>query len=61
MIKFLDLKKINTLYETAFQEKLKSVLEAGWYVLGNEIATFEANFANYCNAKYCIGGNCKIY
>jgi dTDP-4-amino-4,6-dideoxygalactose transaminase len=55
MIKFLDLKKINEPYETAFQEKLKSVLENGWYILGNEVAAFESNFANYCGTKYCIG------
>ena len=55
MIKFLDLKKINERYETAFQEKLKLVLENGWYILGNEVAAFESNFANYCGTKYCIG------
>lgn len=55
MIKFLDLKKINEPYETAFQEKLKSVLENGWYILGNEVAAFESNFANYCGTKHCIG------
>ena len=55
MIKFLDLKKINAPYETAFQEKLKTVLHNGWYILGNEVAAFENNFANYCGAKYCIG------
>jgi dTDP-4-amino-4,6-dideoxygalactose transaminase len=55
MIKFLDLKKINTPYETAFQEKLKSVLENGWYILGNEVAAFESNFANYCGTKHCVG------
>jgi dTDP-4-amino-4,6-dideoxygalactose transaminase len=55
MIKFLDLKKINEPYEIAFQEKLKLVLEKGWYILGNEVATFENNFANYCGTKYCIG------
>jgi dTDP-4-amino-4,6-dideoxygalactose transaminase len=55
MIKFLDLKKINAPNQTAFQEKLKSVLEAGWYVLGTEVTTFENNFAHYCGAKYCIG------
>jgi dTDP-4-amino-4,6-dideoxygalactose transaminase len=55
MIKFLDLKKINAPYETAFQEKLKAVLESGWYILGNEVATFENEFANYCGVKYCIG------
>lgn len=55
MIKFLDLKKINAPFETAFQEKLKEVLESGWYILGNEVAAFETNFASYCGTKYCIG------
>jgi dTDP-4-amino-4,6-dideoxygalactose transaminase len=55
MIKFLDLKKINERYETAFQDKLKLVLENGWYILGNEVAAFESNFSNYCGTKHCIG------
>ena len=55
MIKFLDLKKINEPYENAFQEKLKSFLERGWYILGDEVAAFETNFARYCGSKYCIG------
>ncbi|TDD96198.1 DegT/DnrJ/EryC1/StrS family aminotransferase [Flavobacterium cellulosilyticum] len=55
MIQFLDLKKINEPYEIAFQEKLNAVLEKGWYILGNEVSVFENNFANYCDAKYCIG------
>jgi len=55
MIQFLNLKKINAPYETAFQEKLKSVLENGWYILGDEVKTFENNFADYCDAKHCIG------
>ncbi len=55
MIAFLDLKKINVPYEIAFQEKLKSVLEKGWYILGNEVTAFEYDFANYCGTKYCVG------
>lgn len=55
MIKFLDLKKINEPYETAFQEKLNAVLENGWYILGNEVKSFETNFAAYCGTKHCIG------
>jgi dTDP-4-amino-4,6-dideoxygalactose transaminase len=55
MIKFLDLKKINEPYEIAFQEKLKSVLACGWYILGKEVQDFEANFAQYCGANYCVG------
>ena len=55
MIPFLDLKKINEPYEAAFQEKLKAVLNNGWYILGNEVKEFEINFANYCGTKYCVG------
>jgi dTDP-4-amino-4,6-dideoxygalactose transaminase len=55
MIKFLDLNKINQPYENAFQNKLKSVLDSGWYILGEEVKLFERNFANYCQSKYCIG------
>ena len=55
MIPFLNLKKINEPYETAFQEKLKVVLDNGWYVLGNEVNEFETSFANYCGTKYCVG------
>jgi dTDP-4-amino-4,6-dideoxygalactose transaminase len=55
MIRFLDLNKINKPYEVAFQEKLQSVMDSGWYILGNEVKTFEENFANYCGTKHCIG------
>ena len=55
MIPFLDLKKVNKRYETDFQDKLKSVLANGWYVLGKEVEEFENNFAHYCGTKYCIG------
>lgn len=55
MIRFLDLNKINKPYEAVFQEKLQSVMNSGWYILGNEVKNFEENFANYCKTKHCIG------
>jgi len=55
MIKFLDLKKINQPYEQAFQDRLKTIMDKGWYILGDEIKAFEADFAHYCGTKYCIG------
>ena len=55
MIKFLDLKKVNQPYEQAFQDKMKTVMDKGWYILGDEIKAFETNFAHYCGTKYCIG------
>ena len=55
MIQFLNLKKINEPFEIALQEKMKQFLANGWYILGNEVKTFEADFANYCGTKHCIG------
>jgi dTDP-4-amino-4,6-dideoxygalactose transaminase len=48
MISFLDIKKINEPYQNAFQEKLKTVMDSGWYILGNEVSQFEENFASFC-------------
>lgn len=55
MIKFLDLQKINLQYHDAFQRKLDDVLNKGWFILGDEVKTFEQEFAQYCGAKHCIG------
>ncbi|HRB70238.1 MAG TPA: DegT/DnrJ/EryC1/StrS family aminotransferase [Flavobacterium sp.] len=54
-IPFLDLKKLNKPYESRFQEKFTAFLDSGWYILGNEVRTFEAGFADYCGVKHCIG------
>lgn len=55
MIKFLDLQKINAVYQEQFQEKLKLILDKGWFILGDEVQLFEINLANYCGTKHCIG------
>ncbi len=55
MIKFLDLHMINESYKSDFHNKLENILQKGWFVLGDEVKTFETNFANYCQTKFCIG------
>jgi dTDP-4-amino-4,6-dideoxygalactose transaminase len=55
MIKFLDLQKLNQPFETQFLSKTKEFLDKGWYILGNEVKQFEQSFAQYSNAKHCIG------
>jgi dTDP-4-amino-4,6-dideoxygalactose transaminase len=55
MIKFLDLQKINAHYQDEFQQKMKMVLDKGWFILGNEVKQFETNFAKFTNSKHCIG------
>lgn len=55
MIKFLDLHTLNTRFETEFQQEFKKFLDSGYYVLGNNVKTFEKSFAAYCGTKYCVG------
>lgn len=55
MIKFLDLKKISLQYKNEFQDAFNRVVKSGYYILGKELETFENEFAEFCNVKYCIG------
>jgi dTDP-4-amino-4,6-dideoxygalactose transaminase len=55
MIKFLDLKAINDSFEPELSQSIKRVLDAGWYLLGNEVKTFEEEYAKYIGTKHCIG------
>lgn len=55
MIKFLDLHKINERFEPQLQKKFKQFLDSGHYILGNELKTFETDFAEYCGTKCCVG------
>lgn len=42
-------------YQDEFEKKAIEVLRSGWYVLGNEVKSFEKEFAEYIGTKYCIG------
>ena len=55
MIKFLDLQKINAQYATELKEATARVIDSGWYLLGNELNTFETNLAEYIGVKHAIG------
>ena len=43
------------LYQDEFEKKALEVLRSGWYILGNELKSFESEFANYLGAKHCVG------
>ncbi|MCL4127292.1 UNVERIFIED_CONTAM: hypothetical protein GTU68_056677 [Idotea baltica] len=55
MIKFLDLQKINGIYEKELKEACSRVIDSGWYIRGKECEAFEQEFAKYCGTKYCVG------
>ncbi|APA83593.1 DegT/DnrJ/EryC1/StrS family aminotransferase [Francisella tularensis] len=55
MIKFLDLQKINSIYQQELKDACARVIDSGWYIRGNECESFEQEFAKYCGTKYAVG------
>lgn len=55
MINFLDLKSLNARYQQELKDACARVIDSGWYIMGNELAEFENEFANYCGVKHAIG------
>lgn len=55
MVNFLNLKGINARYKEQLMASIERVVDSGWYILGQEVASFEEKFASYCNVKHCIG------
>ncbi len=55
MIPFLDLKKINRPFESAFQKEFSNFINSGYYIMGDKMREFETEFARYCHTNFCIG------
>jgi dTDP-4-amino-4,6-dideoxygalactose transaminase len=54
-IPFLDLKAPYQELQSEIDSAIKRVLSSGWYILGEEVESFEREYAAYCEAKYCVG------
>lgn len=50
-----NLKKQFFLHQSEYEERALEVLRSGWYVLGNQVTTFEEEWATYVGAKHCVG------
>lgn len=55
MIPYLPLKEINAQYQQQTDEALRRVTERGWYIMGEECAAFEKEYAAYTGTRHCIG------
>ncbi len=55
MIKYLDLKRINDLYDAEIREAISEVLDSGWYLKGEATRKFEQAYAQYIGTRHCIG------
>lgn len=54
-VPFLELLPTYKELQLEFDEAYHRVMESGWYLLGKELEAFEAEFAQFCGAKHCIG------
>jgi dTDP-4-amino-4,6-dideoxygalactose transaminase len=54
-IPFLDIQATYVELRDEIDSAIKRVLESGWYVLSEEVDTFEREYAAYCEAKHCVG------
>lgn len=54
-VPFLNLKAPYLELQQDLDAAYGRVMESGWYILGQEVEAFEAEFAAYCGTQYCIG------
>jgi len=55
MIEYESLAKANSSFMDELEAAASRVIRGGWYVLGQEVSSFESEFAEYVGAKHCIG------
>ena len=56
-VPFLDLARQYRSIKGEIDEAVARVLGSGWYVLGEEVAAFEREFAGYCGVGHAVGVN----
>ena len=54
-VHFLDLRAINARHADALLAASRRVIDSGWYILGEEVRAFEAEFATFVGSPNCIG------
>lgn len=54
-VSFLELAPAYAELKNELDAAVVGVMQKGWYILGDEVRAFEAEFADYVGAKYCVG------
>jgi dTDP-4-amino-4,6-dideoxygalactose transaminase len=54
-VPFLDLKAINARHAAELKAAAARVIDSGWYVLGEEVKAFEAEFGAWVGSPHCVG------
>ncbi|MGN2251480.1 DegT/DnrJ/EryC1/StrS family aminotransferase [Frateuria sp. GZRe14] len=54
-VPFLSLEAVNARHADELKAAAARVIDSGWYVLGEELAAFESEFAGWCGVRHAIG------
>lgn len=54
-VPFLDLKAAYQELKTELDSAVLRSMESGWYIGGSDVEAFEAAYAQYCGAEFCVG------
>jgi dTDP-4-amino-4,6-dideoxygalactose transaminase len=54
-VPFLDVRAINARHADELKAAAARVIDSGWYVLGEEVAAFEGEFAQWCGVPHAVG------
>lgn len=54
MISYLPLKEITASFEPQITDAMRRVVERGWFLLGEECAAFESEYAAYVGCNRCV-------
>ncbi len=55
MIPFLDMKSVYAELQPELDAAYRRVMDSGWFILGQEVEAFEAEYAAFCGVRHCIG------
>ncbi|MDP2175529.1 MAG: DegT/DnrJ/EryC1/StrS family aminotransferase [Bacteroidota bacterium] len=54
-VPYLDLKSINLAHQDDLKNAFETVLNSGWYIMGEQLLTFERNYSTYNQASFAVG------
>lgn len=54
MIDYLNLSRVTALHGEEIRAAVASVVDSGWYLLGERVHCFERQYADYVGARHCV-------
>ena len=54
-VPFLNLRRNYQVIQKEIDKSIAKVIQSGNYILGNEVESFESEYAKFCKVNYCVG------